>query len=501
MQDLKLKVANLETKGRDYQVFIISKNEWNDKSKEIDKWLRSKFEDKEGTYILPEINGKGLYEFTYKTTGGVIWDILLLLVDKTSKPIIPIYGFVPYVFSGLDDIVQTENSKVFKVVAPDTDEDLTDFVQAELDKFPNGTIDAPTVIEFEGDFWTEGNAEKSKEVKAALHILNKEFFIIRGGTFYTKAPSTPYGGSVNDNNYSRRRHFRFENCKGFKVEPMTLNGSNTTDGELIGTTPETTPEFWKGGKDNGSIGIGFAAYKSYWEFEHGLDFIGCVNFTVDGATINGMWGDGICLGQGNDNFIIRNNKISWCGRQVMALYNCRNGLIEYNEDESCRRGGYDFEPYNSSGYVENIEVRFNKLRPMMTIFPALGNGIVSDINIHHNDYNTRGGTLALYDSRSITRRKNISFRFNKRLESFGSPGPSIKFRMVDNILIEDNYEPLSWAQSRSFASFHDCTGVVVINNRVPIHHYLNGEIEGSANIHINNSEIIAENNIPELEIM
>lgn len=414
-----------------------------------------------------------------------------VIVEPPVKPEPPKYGFVPYRFTGLDIIYQTEDSKVFKVTAPDTDEDLTDFVQAELDKFPNGTLLAPTVIEFEGEFWTEGNAVKSKAVNAALHILNKEFFIIRGGTFYTKAPSIPYGGNIGENRYSHRRHFRFEDCKGFKIEPMIIKGSNTTDGELIGTTPEHTPDFWKGGKDNGAIGIGFAAYKSYWEFEHGLDFIGCVNFTVDGAIINGMWGDGICVGQGNDNFIIRNNKISWCGRQVMAFYSCRNGLIEYNEDESCRRAGYDFEPNGANGYVENIEVRYNKLAPMMTVFAALGRGRVDNINIHHNEYKTNGGTINLGDSSSITTRKNIAFTDNVRLNGFGSPNSPVKFKLVDNILIKGNNETLSARQSQSYMHAVDCKNVNVIDNVVP-----HGRIINSTN-----SEVFAEGNTPELEII
>lgn len=399
---------------------------------------------------------------------------------EQPKPEPPKYQFVPYRHTGVNIIVQSKDSKVIKIKAPNTDEDLTEFVQDVLTNFESGTLLAPTVLDFgEDKFWTEGTPEKSKALECALHVLNKEYFIIRGGVFYTKAPGSPYGGSVQDNSYSRRRHFRFEDCKAFSIEPMEVRGSNVIDGEVIGTTPEFTPAFWKGGKDNGAIRKGFAAYKMYWEFEHAFDFIGCKNFFVEGIKVFGVWGDGICIGQGNENFIIRNADINYAGRQMAALYNCKDGLIDGMTGKGNRRGGIDFEPYANNGYIYNIEVKNCEIYPMMTAFPALGRGDVSNINIHHNKYQTTGSTLSC-SSTGDTRRSNWAFTDNERIGKFGSPLAPIHFANTDNVLVANNYEMVSDRQSQKSASFVNCTGVVWDNNETPNGKYIevqNSEVE------------------------
>lgn len=391
--------------------------------------------------------------------------------------------------------------KVYEIAIPDTYEDLTEYINSELDKIPNGTEDAPNIIQFpDKRIWTEGN-------KTGIILLEKRHnLIIKGGVFYTKAPAVPYGSSVSDHTHSQRRHFRIKNSSNITVEKVRIEGSNTIEGKLIGTTPKLTPDFWKGGKDNGSIS-GSPAYKSYWELEHAFDILGSKNITIQNCEVFGVWGDGVYVGEthvfdgekyvGNPsrNIKILNNHFKFTGRQGFAAANSVDGLlIENNWFDLGRRASIDFEPHTKHGFVRNATVRNNKLHAVQVPIAALGNGDVSNIKILYNEY-SGGNFMMVGDSnkQNPTLRKNWTVIGNTRTNWFGSPIPDATFYMVKNVLYKDNHAQVSSKQSQGSILFRDCSGELIVEGN----EFSGGQYIWKAG---NTSDISVSGNTPEQEI-
>lgn len=386
-------------------------------------------------------------------------------IEVIEEVVVPVKPFEPYFFKPVLFLEQTEDSKVFEIDVLPEEFDQTDYIQAQLDVIPDGSLFAPTIIRFpEGRWWTEGNSDNIGIGKdnAILLFKNKKFFIVEGGSFYTKAPFSKYGGNISKNDYSHRRHIKFSGCEDFKVRRISVEGSNVIDGRLIGTTPELTPSFWKGGNDDGSFG-GAPAYKSYWEFEHAFDFASCKRFIVQDVKANGVWGDGICLGVGNEDFEIKDAYLRFVGRQGVAIYDSRRGLLDGVIVDLGRRAAIDKEPFHDAGYADEIEIKNCKLHAIQVPFAALGLGTVNDINIHDNEY-SGGSSIICGDSARRTMRKNWVFKNNVRTNVFGSPSADIKFHMTDNVLIEGNTIQLAKTQGQRIAQFEDCKRVEFLEN-------------------------------------
>lgn len=389
------------------------------------------------------------------------------VVEPEPVPEIPKYSFNPYVFKPVLFLKQTDKSKVVKIdVVPEIDN--TDYIQAQLDALPkDNSFNDPLVIEFPNErIWTEGNLSRMGVVgqNGAVYFKGFKNFIVRGGQFYTKAPASPYGGNIGLNQYSHRRHFRFEDCEDFIVEEISVEGSNLIDGRLIGTTPELTPEFWKGGKDNGSIG-GSPAYKSYWEFEHAFDFLRSKRFILRNVKVNGVWGDGICIGDGCEDFHIENAYLRFVGRQGVAVYGSKRGLLDNIWVDLGRRASFDFEPNTATSYANEIEVKNFKAEAAMTAFAGLGRGDVSDIYIHDGTLKTSGHSFIFGDAGNKTTRKNMLVKNVVREGGgFGSPLSDIRFHMTDNIVFENCHLPIGSTQSKRIAQFMDCQNVEFTDN-------------------------------------
>lgn len=379
--------------------------------------------------------------------------------------------------------------------------DQTQSLQAQIDAIPDGTPGQPNIIQLpEGKFWTEGGENNPRGKNHIIRFVNRKHLIVKGNpdnytVFFTKAPAVPYENSVRDNSHSLRRHFWIENCLYIQFNYIHVEGSNLIEGDLIGTTPELTPEFWKGGKDNGS-GRGAPAYRAVWESEHAFDIRSSEDITIENCSINGVWGDAIYAGGSpsfpTKNLVVRNVNARFTGRQGFAAANCVDGLLLDGFNlEFGRRAAIDFEPHSDSGYVRNAEVKNCYLHTLQTAFAAIGRGDVSNINIHDNVYKTHGATIACWDSQFKSTRKNWIFKNNKREGGFGSPLAPIRFQMIEGVVIEDNYEPISKGQSETYVDVRNCKNVAVRRNET---------IYGSKIISLN-SNVVSENNIPELEII
>ena len=438
--------------------------------------------------------------------GSFLIKILLVLISG-----LPGFSGAGDVFSS-DTTAVTEISsseehlpKVYEIkLDPSSTEDLTRQLQEQLDAIPDGTEDSPNTVRFpKGRFWTEGDLQRNPRGKAGIiNLLDRHHLIIEGyskdepTTFFTKAPAIPYGGNVSKRDYSHRRHFRIHQSSNIEVRNIRIEGSNTTEGKLIGTKPEHTPDFWKGGADDGAS-TGFPAYRSYWEFEHGFDIINSKNITIEDSSVFGVWGDGIYIGQSTTNpsedIVLRNLHLKFTGRQGIAVSDARKILIDSVWIEKGRRSGIDLEPFHDEGFANEVEVANSIIDVQLTPFAAGGKGDVSDIYIHNNEYSGSGNTIYCRTSneQNPTIRRNWRFIDNVRTNRYGSSAPVIKFGWTENILIEGNVDRVSHRRGYYVGASY-CKGLVVKDN----------EVEGGKTVRIYQTEgVEISKNSPELNVL
>lgn len=405
--------------------------------------------------------------------------------------------------SGFYSEVIQDSVKVYEIELTG-EGDLTKLLQDQIDEIPDGTANQPTVIRFpKGRFWTEGNLSWNPRGKnGIINLVNRHHLIIEGFSkeeptiFYTKAPATQYGGNVDKGDYSHRRHFRIHRSTNITVKNIRIEGSNTIEGRQLSSSPEFTPDFWKGGKDSGSK-KGFPAYQSYWEFEHAFDIINSQNITIEDSSVFGVWGDGVYIGQSttnpSENIILKNLHLKFTGRQGIAVSDARKILIENVWIEKGRRSGIDLEPFHDEGFANNVEVSNSKIDVQLTPFAAGGRGDVSDIYIHDNEFSGSGNSVYCRTSNedNPTIRRNWRFIDNTRTNRYGSSTPVITFGWTENILIQGNKDRIS--HSNGFyvgASF--CKDLVVKENIV----------EGAKTVRIYKTEDVKiSENTPELKIL
>ncbi|WP_299153037.1 right-handed parallel beta-helix repeat-containing protein [uncultured Christiangramia sp.] len=381
--------------------------------------------------------------------------------------------------------------------------DQTKAIQDVLDKAENGYIDKNgdtivNVIQFpEGKYWTEGFDVGLKK-KYVIGLLNKEFIDIEasGATLYTKAPGHPYGGDIGKGRYSHRRHFWIENSKFIEIQGLRIEGSNTIQGDLLGTTKAYTPDFWKaGGLDRGAHGD-VPAYASYLEFEHGYAVNESQNITFDNCSVYGVWGDGFYLGNkvsegGSRNIKILNSVVDFVGRQGFAASVADGVIIDNCEFKRVRRAPIDFEPYGATGYVNNVRLTNTYLEGFHGGIAALGRGQVNNIYIENVKINSPGPDISCWDSAGKTVRENWHVKNLSRVRSYGSHVGSIRFKKTNNITIENSFVPIAKSQSKKSMELTDCENVTITGNDFTNGLYIISE----------NSSVTAKGNTPKQEII
>jgi len=407
-----------------------------------------------------------------------------IVVEPEEKPVEPI------------PIEPKPVSKIYYIELPKDGSDVTTLIQSQINSIPDGVDNLPNIIQFpDGVYWTEG-FNISRENKGIISFYKRNNLIVRGEKtiLYTKRPGLDHQGSVQGNDYSHRRHVWIQNSTHIEIT-LTIEGSNKVIGSKVDREPDFTPDWWIYGEDNGAFGDA-PAYKEYLEFEHAFASENSHYITFNNCNVNGVFGDGICIGGdvktgGSSNIKVLGGNITNTGRQQVAIYNSRYVLIDGLVTSRGRRSIFDLENYSDDGFIEFVEIRNTNTYATHTFIAALGRGIVNNINIQNNKFRTPGRTLVC-QGRSGIRRSNWKFTDNARVDyGFGSPISSIGFGMTDNILIENNFEPIAGSQSRSPASFTDCKNVKIKGNDFKYGIYIKSD----------NYEVTASNNNPVQQIV
>jgi hypothetical protein len=355
---------------------------------------------------------------------------------------------------------------------PSSEKDQTLHILGQLNAIPNSEDpNNPNIIRFSkgGRVKAEGDRLNDPKGKNGVFSLrNKKGWHITTDpknpvSFYTTAPAVPYGGNVNKGNYSHRRTWWFHQCENLRVSNIRVEGSNYTEGPLLGSSQEHTPGFWPLGKSNPKDTDGFPAYVPYWELEHAFDLRGCKNVVLENLSTFGTWGDGVYIGgkPASENIRILNCHLKWAGRQGIAMANhCRNILIDGVRIDNAKRSAIDMEPHTSDGIVQGVEIRNSALFGFLNAVAAGGRGDVSDVYIHDNTY--RGTTLRCYGKENL-RRKNWRWINNRRETGwYSSPLGAAIFSYVDNVQYEGNYDPITETQSRIGVELNNCEGEMIV---------------------------------------
>lgn len=340
-------------------------------------------------------------------------------------------------------------------------EDNTASLQDQLDAIPSGTKENPTIINLpKGRFNVEGTLVKKQ--RHATVILNKENIVIngKGTTFYVNAPSVPWGGEVNKGTYSHRRQFGIIDSKNITVNYLRIEGANTIPGELLGTSPEFTPYFWKGGPDTKGTD-GFPAYISYWEQEHAIDIIGCEDVTLFKTESYGNFGDGIYIGDSRNTKLLE-VLVDMSGRQGIATSNLDGLLIYKVTQKHARRSAVDLETDFPAQEIKNVEIAYSTFQSHLGAFTAGGPGMVNNVHIHHNKFIAGGNSVFCYSNGTRVRRENWTYEFNERIGGDGSK-PTLKFGYTDNVIVRNN---IDIAVGGIFVSNTKFQNMVVENNTI-----------------------------------
>lgn len=446
----------------------------------------------------------------YYRTGGGGWDNIISMGDVNTFTLEDLpeetsYNFLVQAIWGREKVnsayadirtlsippvipVLTE-SIIVDIELPEDGSDVTDILQTQLDAIPNGSEKFKTKVYFpKGKFNAEGI---SKVYTASLYRKYNVELFMDGTILYTEAPGYPYGGDSGTQRNSNRKQLGIVRCGNVVIHNPTIEGSNYTEGRLLGTAPEHTPHFWYEtnvrevekdspwkyktdengnripGKPDNDAPSGFGAYHEAWEREHGIEISNSENIHIIEPVIKCVWGDGIYIGGGlSKNITITKPYILMNGRQGICAANNVDGLtitdftIEYS-----RRAIIDLEPDSKNGFVRNVKILGGKGNSRLAAYASGGRGDVSNVEIDGTTFESSYYSVMCYATaaeRDGIRRQNWKFTNNTRVGGrVGSTAAPIKFGFTDNIHIEGNTD---FHNSEMAVSFAFCRNVRVLNN-------------------------------------
>lgn len=272
------------------------------------------------------------------------------------------------------------------------------------------------------------------------------FRIIRNLTLAEIKP-TCTAWSVQGNCYSLRRHVFVKGGSDVTMRSLRVEGENLRWDQQKDADPNDDDDY--------------GSYFSPWEFEHAFTVNGGTNMVFENLQARGIWGDGF-YSQGNTNGLtLRNFRVSYNGRQGVALSETQNAVLENVQILNTRRAGFDLEP-NSAWKVENVLIKNSYTKGYHTAFASGGIGEVNNITIQNNKISGQGGIISVGSGRQI-RRYNWKFIDNEVLNTVNMGG-GFRFTNVTNIEISRNIRRITAAQSRDMLTLTGVEGTVIIKD-------------------------------------
>lgn len=208
------------------------------------------------------------------------------------------------------------------------------------------------------------------------------------------------------------------------------------------------------------------AYIQQYEFEHGVRVYSGDGVTLDNININGVYGDGVAVGQYAQNVTVQNTYIAKNGRQGISLTS--GGAVKFlnNTIYDSRRSGFDLEPNGSDDTVTGVEIAGGRIRSRLLAITSGGDGIVSNVNIHDVDIWSSGVPVInidpAHDLTGVRTNWTVDRVFTE-LE-LGSTLPLISLGQCRDIALRNLTMPAQSGRNMTAVGMTGCGGTVEITN-------------------------------------
>lgn len=312
----------------------------------------------------------------------------------------------------------------------DASRDVTDELNEFFAKLPNGAQ-----VRFPDD--------ARYRIDGTLLIKNKQEITVDGNGVVFRAidrgedhaKSENYAGWKQTRN---RAHIRIQGGKQIAIKDVEIHGAHPDPGR-------------KG------------TYDANREAQHGFDFAGGEDITLDNVTVHDVYGDCIYLTK-VDGVVIRNSKLVRCGRQGIAIATGEDILIENNEIADSRRGIIDIEPYGKEWKTGNIRIIGNLLGgSRLLLLPMGGSGTIGTIFIADNVNTEPNGTPAIANLGKPEQRRGPLMMINNRFTIGGSPAAGLRIRHNDGVLLAGNQCAFPARRKMTVLDMEGSRGVIAAN--------------------------------------
>lgn len=287
--------------------------------------------------------------------------------------------------------------------------DLSVDVTAQINEFladvPNGSV-----VRFPKD--------SQYRIDGTVLIENKRDLTIdgNGALFRAFDPGEDHGKQENYQGWRQTRnraHVRISGGKNIVVRNLEVHGAHPNAGKQ-------------------------GTYDANREAQHGFDLVHVSNCTLDHVTVHDVFGDCVYITK-VDGVVVRNSKLTRCGRQGIAIATGQNVLIENNVIADSRRGIIDIEPYGQEWHTSNISIIGNQLGgSRLLLLPMGGGGLIGTLFIADNVNTAHNGTPAIANRGKPDRQRGPFMMINNRFSIGGSPAEGIQVQHNDGIFIAGN---------------------------------------------------------------
>lgn len=265
-----------------------------------------------------------------------------------------------------------------------------------------------------------------------------------GAVFRAFEPGEDHGKKENYSGWKKTRnraHFRIAGGRNIVVRNVEVHGAH--------------PDAGKGG-----------TYDYNREAQHGFDVVGAENCTLEKLTVHDVYGDCVYVTKSR-GVIVRDSKLTRCGRQGIAVATGEDVLIENNEIADSRRGIIDIEPYGKEWRTGNIRIIGNRLGgSRLLLLPMGGSGTVGMVFVADNVNTEQNGTPAVMNKGQADQNRGPYVMINNRLTIGGSPASGLRIRHNDGIFLAGN--TLTFPEKRHMTALEldGSRGAVVANRFV-----------------------------------
>ncbi len=262
-----------------------------------------------------------------------------------------------------------------------------------------------------------------------------------GALFRAFDPGEDHGKQENYSGWKKTRnraHFRISGGRNIVIRNVEVHGAH--------------PDAGKSG-----------TYDYNREAQHGFDIVGAENCTVENVTVHDVYGDCVYVAKSR-GVIIRDSKLTRCGRQGIAVGTGEDVLIENNEIADSRRGIIDIEPYGKEWSTGNIRIIGNRLGgSRLLLLPMGGSGTVGMVFVADNVNTEHNGTPAVMNKGQADQNRGPYVMVNNRLTIGGSPASGLRIRHNDGVFLAGNTLTFPEKRQMTALELEGSRGAVVAN--------------------------------------